>query len=343
MNLATSFSSTQSKNNLTRCFLALVLNSLFVFITTAETAPVIKVGYYIKSIKINNKEESAEIDFYYWYRFPNIADSTERADFAALEFVNGDLSMNEIQEEKIIGDEYYITGRIKGIFRFTSDFTAYPFDNQRILIQLEHAVLTDDQVKLFPDTISYLRNKQQNNFWGVSKDLQTKDVFLTKTEFVGDNRLYETDFGDLSLDNKGSSYSRLSYYIYVNRDSAPYTLKFLLPLIIILSLAYLVFYIPAEDMELACGLTVTSLLAAIAFQWTLSDDLPSVGYLTCVDKIFYLGYSLIMLAMVQTVWTYHLEKDGKIKLSNALEMGGRWFFPIIFIGGTLFFVISSIK
>ena len=87
--------------------------------------------------------------------------------------------------------------------------------------------------------------------------------------------------------------------------------------------------------------SVTSLLAAIAFQWTLSDDLPSVGYLTCVDKIFYLGYVLIMLAMVQTVWTYHLEKDGKIKLSNAMEIGGRWVFPLVFFTGVIFFIANT--
>ena len=304
-------------------------------------SPAIKVGYYIKSIEINNKEESAEIDFYYWYRFPNIADSTERADFSTLEFVNGDISMNEIQEEKVIGNEYYITGRIKGKFHFKSDFVSYPFDKQKILIQLEHAVLTDDQVMICPDTISYLRTGKNRELWGISNDLESKDVFFRKTEFLADKRIYETDFGDVSLEEKESSYSRLSYYVYVERNALPYTLKFLLPLLIILGLAYLVFYIPAEDMELACGLTVTSLLAAIAFQWTLSDDLPSVGYLTCVDKIFYLGYVLIMLAMVQTVWTYHLEKDGKIKLSNAMEIGGRWVFPLVFFTGVIFFIANT--
>jgi hypothetical protein len=324
-----------------RIVLLLLANFSWVTSFFSAEVPTIKVGYYIKSIKVNNKEESAEMDFYYWYRFPNIVDSIERADFSSLEFVNGDISMNEIQEEKVIGNEYYITGRIKGNFRFTSDYVAYPFDKQKILIQLEHAVLTDDQVLICPDTISYLRSGGNQNFWGISDGLESRDIFIRKTEFYRDKRIYKTDFGDVSLNDKESSYSRLSFFIYIERNSIPYTMKFLLPLIIILSLAYLVFYIPAEDMELACGLTVTSLLAAIAFQWTLSDDLPSVGYLTCVDKIFYLGYSLIMLAMVQTVWTYHLEKDGKMKLSNALEIAGRWLFPIIFFSGVLFFIATS--
>lgn len=302
---------------------------------------VIFVGYYIKSLKVNNKDENADIDFYYWFRFKSPKDTTDLKSYYNLEFVNGDISLNEVQEERFINNEYYITGRIKGVFRFTSDFSAYPFDNQRLNIQIEHALKTNDEIVLYPDSQSFKRSNQINGFWGISKELETKDVILTKSEFVPDSRIYETDFGDSEIETPHSTYSRLSYYIFVKRNALPYTFKFLMPLVIILGLAYLVFYIPAEDMELACGLTVTSLLAAIAFQWTISDDLPNVGYLTCVDKIFYLAYVLIMLAMVQTVWTYHLEKNGKITFANILEIGGRWMFPITFFGGTILFILTA--
>jgi hypothetical protein len=318
------------------------LLSVFFKAYSKDSTSVIHVGYYIKALKMNNKDENADIDFYYWYHFKLPKDTSDMKSIYNLEFVNGDISSNEIQEERIIGNEYYLTGRIKGTFRFSSDFTSYPFDKQKLLIQLEHAVLTDDQIIVVPDTISYIRSKKDKTLWGVSSELDSKDVILSKTEFIKDSRVYETDFGDTELEPV-SSYSRLSFYIHVKRNAVPYTLKFMMPLVIILSLAYLVFFIPAEDMELACGLTVTSLLAAIAFQWTVSDDLPNVGYLTCVDKIFYLGYSLIMLAMVQTVWTYHLEKDGKEKLANILEISGRWLFPIIFFGGAIIFINNSLK
>jgi hypothetical protein len=103
-----------------------------------------------------------------------------------------------------------------------------------------------------------------------------------------------------------------------------------------------VFFIPAQSLELACSLTVTSLLAAIAFQWTISDDLPNIGYLTTVDRIFYLAYLLIMLAMLQTVWTYNLVKNDNEKLAIKLEIIGRWVYPILFIGFTLFFILKGV-
>ena len=49
------------------------------------------------------------------------------------------------------------------------------------------------------------------------------------------------------------------------------------------------------------GLTVTSVLACIAFQLTVADDLPSIGYIVTSDRIFHLCYFLIMIAMAETV------------------------------------------
>ena len=311
----------------------------------ALSKPKIYVGFYIKSLKTDIKEEIVSIDFYYWYRFKTPKDTADISKYCDIEYVNGDITMEEIYEKKKIGvlkDQYYKHGRIKGDFSFSLDYTNYPFDKQKILIQIEHAYFTLDQIELIPDTISYSRTNTNRNFWGISEDLDSKDILINKSYFDVDHRVYETDFGDIGLKEKQSSYSRLSYFINFSRNYIPYTFKFLIPIIIILSLSYLVFYIPAESLELACSLTVTSLLAAIAFQWTISDDLPNIGYLTTVDKIFYLAYLLIMLAMVQTVWTYNLVKNDNEKLAIKLEMLGRWFFPILFVGFSFYFILKGV-
>ena len=308
----------------------------------ASSIPKVYVGFYIKSLKTDIKEELVSIDFYYWYRFKLPKNKADISKYCDIEYVNGDISMDEIYEEKEIGNQYYKHGRIKGDFSFSLDYTNYPFDKQKILIQIEHAYYTFDQIELIPDTISYSRTNTNRDFWGISEDLDSKDIIINKSYFNIDHRVYETDFGDISLKDKQSSYSRLSYFINFSRNYIPYSFKFLIPIIIILSLSYLVFYIPAESLELACSLTVTSLLAAIAFQWTISDDLPNIGYLTTVDKIFYLAYLLIMLAMVQTVWTYNLVKNDNEKLAVKLELLGRWFFPILFICFSFYFILKGV-
>ena len=67
---------------------------------------------------------------------------------------------------------------------------------------------------------------------------------------------------------------------------------------------YFVFFLPAEKLDIAAGLTVTSLLSAIAFQTAMSTDIPAIGSITYIDKVFYTCYFLIALSMAQSLITY---------------------------------------
>ena len=127
-------------------------------------------------------------------------------------------------------------------------------------------------------------------------------------------------------------YSRISFIVDLQRNPADILQKLALPLLVVLILAYLVFYIPDYEIATASALTVTALLAAIAFQWTLNDSLPKVSYMTIVDKIFYLVYSFIFYAMAQTVITFNMSKrgDGMKKLSHRIEVHSRYLFPALF-------------
>jgi hypothetical protein len=128
-------------------------------------------------------------------------------------------------------------------------------------------------------------------------------------------------------------YSRLEFHVGVDRNPTGIIQKIALPLIVVLILAYLVFYIPDHEIGTASGLTVTALLAAIAFQWTLNDSLPKVSYLTLIDKIFYLVYGFIFYAMVQTVFTFNLstKSDYWKTVSSKIEFHSRYLFPLVFI------------
>jgi hypothetical protein len=86
----------------------------------------------------------------------------------------------------------------------------------------------------------------------------------------------------------------------------------------------------------AVGLTVTSLLASIAFQSSLSDSLPDIGYLTTADRIFHLSYFLIMTAMAQMVYQYNVDIQGDKRRVQLIDTIGRVLYPIVFFGGVYF-------
>jgi hypothetical protein len=86
-------------------------------------------------------------------------------------------------------------------------------------------------------------------------------------------------------------------------------------------------------------MTVTSLIAAVAFQITISDDIPAVGYTTACDLIFYLSYTTIMVAMIQTIYTYNLVGIGKQSRADKLEKIGVWLLPIFYITFLLMIIL----
>jgi hypothetical protein len=131
----------------------------------------------------------------------------------------------------------------------------------------------------------------------------------------------------------------VTFTIEAARDYGAYLIKILIPLVIILVLAYLVFFVPARDLDVAVGLTVTSVLACIAFQLTVADDLPSIGYIVTSDRIFHLCYFLIMTAMAETVYTHNLEKRGHENTAARIEHWARFLYPTLLILG--FFAIMA--
>ena len=131
----------------------------------------------------------------------------------------------------------------------------------------------------------------------------------------------------------------MTFTIETARNYGAYLIKILIPLLIILVLAYLVFFVPAHDLDVAVGLTVTSILACIAFQLTVADDLPSIGYIVTSDRIFHLCYFLIMVAMAETVYTHNLEKRGRERAAATIEHWARFLYPtLLFLG---FFAIMA--
>jgi len=125
----------------------------------------------------------------------------------------------------------------------------------------------------------------------------------------------------------------VTFTIETARDYGAYLIKILIPLVIILVLAYLVFFVPARHLEVAVGLTVTSILACIAFQLTVADDLPNIGYIVTSDRIFYLCYFLIMTAMAETVYTHSLEKRGREQAAARIELLARCLYPALLLIG----------
>lgn len=293
-------------------------------------APIIcKVGVYVKTIRINQADETFEVLFYWWLRVDSIKNKS--ADFSMvdkIEFINSDAEIT-IDGRDSADNHYYVYGKSKTTIPYKADYRSFPFDRQSLVISMENNLYNKGLITYVPDNLSNHMNVLSDNNVDILNGDQyiIKDMNANSTEYT-----YKTNFGDPSV--KGNdTYSRIEFKIGVERNPMGMIQKIALPLFVVLILAYLVFYIPDHEIGTASGLTVTALLAAIAFQWTLNDSLPKASYLTLIDKIFYLVYFFIFYAMAQTVVTYNLSQGGDKQkmLSAKWERHSRYLFPIAFI------------
>jgi hypothetical protein len=321
-------------------FLLFACVFLFTYLTTnAQLKPTkIYYGIYVKNIMLEEraKEKSNRftINAYWWMRYEMPEDSSVLKEIENIEFVNSDIHENEIDEKNIFFDSLtqkkvvYVTGHMKGDFVFYPNYKYYPQDKLILPVTVESKNLVSEKYQLIPDTSSYEMSSEK--IMGIANDIEIPGFKITKSRYKNDEKIYETNFGDLRFQTH-LKYSRLNFEIILERESTTFLLKLLIPVVLITLMAYLVFFVPASKLEVAVGLTVTSLLSCIALQLTLSGEIPVTGYLNSSDKIFYLSYALITFAMIQTVYTYNLQKRHKIKLATKLEILSRWVYPAIFV------------
>jgi hypothetical protein len=77
--------------------------------------------------------------------------------------------------------------------------------------------------------------------------------------------------------------------------------------------------------------TSANLLAFIAFNFTVSDDLPHLGYLTLMDVVLISIFIQSVLVVVFNVYLKRLEMSGRKVLAERLDRYTLWAFPAVFV------------
>ena len=204
--------------------------------------------------------------------------------------------------EIIIDDNLVRTLRSEkgvGFFRQSFDFRSFPFDRQKLIIRIKTGVgnyptsnLEDNKeigslTLISPESGVFLNLEKfldpkinklkawdipKNGITVISKNLSENryDIFTEKTEFVTENVL------DIE--------------ITIERNFQHYLWKIMLPVFLILCVAWYVLWIPTEKYEARLNTSIIALLALIAYNFVFQDDIPKLEYLTDMDKFILLSY-----------------------------------------------------
>ena len=267
-----------------------------------EAAPVpeaprqVVVGAYINDIQqLDFKTNNYVIDLYVWFRWrsPDVDPSK------SMEFMNRYASDDNRRDELTDAPEAMPDGSRYAILRYQGRFSskfpleAYPFDTQTLQVIMEDILAGAREQVYVPD----------------GKHPVMIDPIITLPGFkVGKPAMqittntYPTNFGDLTV-GKVDPYSRIVISIPVTRPVLAMSIKTIVPILLIVVCASLVFFVRPHYVEGRIGLGITALLTLVALQLTATAPLPDVDYLMMLDKIFLLAYLFIIIALARVVAT----------------------------------------
>ncbi len=120
------------------------------------------------------------------------------------------------------------------------------------------------------------------------------------------------------------------FQITAKRRSGFYLWKIFLPLMLITLVPMVVFWIDVKEFDWIVKIPMTMLLSLVAFQFTVTRDLPRIGYITFLDAAFIASFVFCFLGIFEITLVYILQKYDRRSLAVRLHTLGRWAYPLAY-------------
>jgi hypothetical protein len=206
--------------------------------------------------------------------------------------------------------------RLLGELAADLEFKEFPFDVQRLPI----------------DIVSYEYTKDALQFALIPGFVDQADRFSIEGWSL---RQLEPELGVYVVPVDGTELPRLTYLIEATRDSDYYALTMLVPMSLIIFMAWTVFWLQPNIVPPRIAISTASIFSLIALGVSIRLGLPKISYLTKAD-IFVLGCTLLVfialgIAVIGSRWASSDRMEQALK-ANAIS---RWVYMLLFVVVTL--------
>ena len=286
---------------------------LFCFLLTseklvAEEPPdTVTVGVYITSIHdIDFRQKEYAVNLWLWLTYKN-----PEFDFLQnLEVPQAKTVVKSYATLDTVDGKIYILMKLQCIMKDSWTITNFPFDRQRLRLGIENSQFDTRSLIFAADTVGNHYDKRFTiSGWSI-------DSFDIATNI----KVYETSFGDASLEKPRSEYSVFRVRIGIIRDSWGLFWKMFLGMYVSLLIAYVCFFIHADSIDSRFGLSVGALFAAIGNKYVIDSSLPESTTFTLVDTLHGLTLIFIFCVITASVYALKLAKANKVKQANRFDM-----------------------
>lgn len=184
------------------------------------------------------------------------------------------------------------------------DFQQYPFDSQRFFVTLDTP---------WPESV--MRFVANPEFSGLGDQLGEEE-WIFSAEGVE-----QTTRNNIV----GAPASRITFAFAAQRHIWYYVLRIFVPLLIIVMVSWVTFFL--RDFSKRIDISAGNLLVYVAFNFTISNDLPRLGYMTFMDTILAATFVITSLAVVWNVMLRRLEVTGREHGARVIDAYTLWLYP----------------
>jgi len=231
-----------------------------------------------------------------------------------LQFVNRLQVQATLPEEVEISPDGMVTyrQRVLGSFSQRLNLQDFPFDKQRFEILIVALGYTPGEIQF--QLLSGIDT-------GISSTLSIPDWIIR------DWKAQPRGYQPLPA---GIVDAGFVFLFEAERQTGYFILKIILPLILIVGMSWIVFWIDPKDTGTQISVAVTSMLTLIAYRFMIGREVPNVSYLTRLDYIVLLSTLLVSLALVEAIATAVLVRREHLDYARKFDRLSRFLFPALF-------------
>jgi len=222
----------------------------------------------------------------------------------------------------------------KGVFfiRQDFDFKKFPFDTQKLIITIESGTGSKTNTNFansnneegsvtfltpekgpFLNLEKYQKKNYLKNWKVISTSIKSREII--------DNNYFDKWSNRILTHNENA----LDIEIIIQRYVQHYVYKIILPVFLILCVAWYVLWIPTRKYETRLNTSIIALLALIAYNFVFQDDIPKLEYLTHLDWYILLSYIFCCIPVFVSIGSSKLgTKNQKaiIKINKYIRKWG---------------------
>jgi hypothetical protein len=285
----------------------------FIFLCTTcasfaagEKPDTVKTGIYVTSIHdIDFKQKEYTVDLWLWLKYKNKEfDFLQNLEIPQAKSVVKSFSTVDSSDGKI-----YLLMKLQCVMMDTWKIANFPFDHQDLRFSVENSQYDDKALVFVPDTLGkHYDPLFALRGWNI-------DSFTVSSG----KKAYETDFGDETLAKPHVVYSAFRVKIGIQRYAADLFWKIFIGMYVAFLIAYICFYIHADNIDSRFSLGVGALFAAIGNKYIIDSSLPESTSLTLVDILHGITLIFIFTVVTSSAYALYLLKKDKIKEANRFD------------------------